>query len=153
LLSTLCIGWGFCLPREDSLRLERTPPPEITGFTNAAFVGGWPLLSVICSRVPRAKTKSEDEVLPVPSNFLEWVPLNAPSRGENVFCSVEKILEWTKGLYSYDGSSVMKSTGKLLALPVAPTDRRAALTFLLLARIEICDCNGRFQLPSRTLRY
>ena len=38
LLSKLCIGWGFCLPADDCVRLERTPPPEITEFTNTVFV-------------------------------------------------------------------------------------------------------------------
>jgi len=38
LLSKLCIGWGFCLPADDCVRLEKAPPPEITEFTNAVFV-------------------------------------------------------------------------------------------------------------------
>lgn len=38
LLSKLCIDLGFCLPPEDDVRLQKTPPDNVDDFTDAVFL-------------------------------------------------------------------------------------------------------------------
>ncbi len=38
LLDDLCVQLGFCLPPDDYMRLQKDPPSEPEGFTDAVFV-------------------------------------------------------------------------------------------------------------------